>query len=111
MDYAKHLLAHHFPLFAQTLRLNEDIWHMYHEWALTADARYVKQFQRYFSIAYPGQSLVLFEGKGYTAKDMERVEVEYFKELRKANDENEKAFGDALRLFFPAKKSRRNFPA
>jgi hypothetical protein len=111
MDYAKHLLAHHFPLFAQTLRLRDDIWHMYHEWALTSDARYVKQFQRYFSIAYPGQFMVMFDGRTYTAKDLEKVEAEYARELRKANDENEKAFRDALRLFFPAKKSRRNFPA
>jgi hypothetical protein len=111
MDYAKQLLAHSFPLFAHMLKERDDIWVPYHAWAETADARYVKQFQRYFSIAYPNQFKALFDGRTYTAKDMERVEAEYFKELRKANAENEKAFKDTLRLFFPAKKTRRNFPA
>jgi hypothetical protein len=111
MDYAKHLLAHHFPLFAQTLRLREDIWTIYHEWALTADARYVKQFQRYFSIAYPGQFMVMFDGRTYTAKDLEKVEAEYARELRKANAYNEKWLRRALKPLLSAKKSRRNFPA
>jgi hypothetical protein len=111
MDYAKQLLAHSFPLFAHMLKERDDIWVPYHAWAETADARYVKQFQRYFSIAYPNQFKALFDGRTYTAKDMERVEAEYFKELRKANAENEKAFKDTLRLFFPAKKTWRNFPA
>jgi hypothetical protein len=105
MDYAKQLLAHSFPLFAHMLKERDDIWVPYHAWAETADARYVKQFQRYFSIAYPNQFKALFDGRTYTAKDMERVEAEYFKELRKANAENEKAFKDTLRLFFPAKKT------
>jgi len=111
MDYAKHLLAHHFPLFAQTLRLREDIWTIYHEWALTADATHIKKFQTYFSIAYPGQFMVMFDGRTYTAKDMERVEAEYFRELRKANDDNERAFRQALKIFLPAKKAGGNFPA
>jgi hypothetical protein len=111
MDYALHLLAHHFPLFSRMLKERDDIWVPYHAWVETADARYVKRFQRYFSIAYPNQFKALFDGRTYTAKDLVRIEAEYFRELRKANDDNEKAFNNALRLFFPAKISRQNFPA
>lgn len=98
MDYAKHLLAHHFPLFAQTLRLRDDIWHMYHDWALMADAPQIKKFQVYFSIAYPEQFKALFDGRTFSAKDVQKIETEYFRELRKANNENERAFKDALKI-------------
>lgn len=98
MDYAKHLLAHNFPLFAQTLRLRDDIWHMYHDWALMADASDVRKFQTYFSIAYPEQFKALFDGRTFSAKDIERVEAEYFRELRKANNDNERAFRQALKF-------------
>jgi len=55
--------------------------------------------------------MVMFDGRTYSAKDLERIEAEYFRELKKANDDNEKAFNNALRLFFPAKISRQNSPA
>jgi hypothetical protein len=98
MDYAKHLLAHHFPLFARMLRERDDIWVPYHAWIDSADERYINQFQRYFSIAYPEQFKALFDGRTYTTKDMQRVEAEYFRELKKANNDNEKAFRQALRF-------------
>ena len=111
MDYALYLLAHNFPLFARMLKERDDIWVPYNAWAETADARYVKQFQRYFSIAYPNQFKALFDGRTYTAEDMERVEAEYFRELREANIYNEKWLRRALKPLLRAKKSRRNFPA
>ena len=98
MDYALHLLAYRFPLFSRMLRERDDIWVPYHAWTESADSRYIKQFQRYFSIAYPNQFKALFDGRTYTAKDMERVEAEYFKELRRANNDNEKTFKQALKI-------------
>lgn len=93
MDYARSLLGYHYPLFAQMLRTGNDVKPLYLAWADNASWKQMMKFQLYYSAAYPEKYKAdnLFRGP-CTEKDMETITTQYFRELRKANNDNEKWF-------------------
>ena len=98
MDYARSLLAYHFPLFAQVLRTGNDVKPLYLAWADNASWQQMMKFQLYYSAAYPEQYKANNLARGpCTEKDMETITNDYFKQMKKVNDDNEKVIERAMR--------------
>jgi hypothetical protein len=119
MENARSLLNLYFRTLSSRLRAGQDVSEddLTDQWPQGYNHEtsnyFIKKCHLYYSIAYPDVYKRVF-GKTYTPSDVELMNKDYFRELKKTNAANEKAFRQAMRSVLknsPAKKAGGNFPA